>query len=874
MHNMGNNQPLFDSRIKCLNIEPKTFLSNYNIRIRDDDSIENFFESPSTHIDNIYNKSYNNKTLSKKLNNKVLEDPTCELYNQLYSFKQVKNNMNNKPNMSDKKHDLINFSGEVFPDYTKDSFSSLNKNSGAPSMNTPSMRDYSGEVIHEYTEDNFSSLNKNSDAPQMSGYSGEVIHEHTEYTEDSFSSLNNNSDAPPMSDYSENSKNTINNMHYTTQSISDYTEESTHTLNDIMYESDEKKRSGIIEHDNQELTKKIFNINNDTDILFVDGKKQSDKYDEIEIIYNPCINVGVFGIPNSGKSTLTDALVGGEAYCIISREENDAITIVLKESENATLTVQQINDDIKQYNLTDDKIVTLAYNIPITNNFGKKSKNKHTFMFHDSPGYGGSNNNLAIHHMMNTLDVLDVLFLNIDCLKSVTSGDQKEIIDNTIRNIIKGHNHIKVIITINKIDFRTNEDIKSRDKYISDIKEQFEGKIKWYRIVEISAKTIFEYLFLMSHEDIDVDSTIMANVALSELSADWVEIDKTKLRSAVIDKIKSKIGKKSSYEVRSGYEALKNVIDEIVEMTGEITSERLELYVQHKQYNKTDDFEKILEHYKYITEQKSLDKPIESDYIHELMETNLNNTNYEEGKIKKLNLILIKYKTIISLYTSETKLINALEKFYFELFNKLYDNQKNTLETWYNLIIQCHAFISSEHIIKLLTKIYDFPSYQTILHNALKLIKSGEAYENGKDCYETKYIPTIIKIIKEHKTIDCKHLVINYIKFLFVSALSMEGTDYVTSEEKYVSKDALLLVFDKIKQEIPIKYKSFHSIKYMFNSFDIDNEEILGYILTNDNINEYTMLPGIEYLVDYINSEHINEPGELECENETEVTPY
>lgn len=778
-----------------------------------EESVENFFTSSFTHIDHIYNTSpYTFSelvsecpkiSLSEKLNNKVLEDTTCELYNNLFS----------KPNNQtmDNKNTRIDIVPAAMR-YIENEHTAALENENEDEPNTPPMetkeKKNNEKELFDLSDTNTSSTKPLPIPPNF-------IHTEPQYWD--------NKDYPKTKGF--------------------IPKEITRPL---------------------EPTKNIYMINNKTDILIVNNIQTYTKYDEIKVAYEQIINVVIVGAVNSGKSTLQNILAGGEDYCDVSRDENKRITIVLKENDQQGLTPQQINNYIKEYIPVNDKIITLAFNIPRTPHFGQKCKKEYTYAFYDLPGFGGSDDKLVTKHMDNTLEIADILILNINCLESVTTGHQKTLIDYVVNKVVERHNHIKVIITVNKTDLRTNTDKKNKDKYIDDIKQQFKGKVKQYEIVEICAKMIFDYTCLLSHEEIDVESTVVENVALSELSADWMEIEKSQLRSKIIAKIDEKKGKPSSYEIRYGYSKLKEVLDELVEETVDMYSNRLELHVQNKQYDKTNDLEKILEHYKHISEQKSLDKPVHSEYILDLIEKNLENTEFQEEKIKQLNIILIKYTTIISLYTNKEKLVEVFEKFYYDVLRKLYDNETDSLAIWYNLINKCNAFIDNAHVIKLLTKIYDI----NMVEHIFKSIKEVEDTDKLQVNNMTKYVPTLVKIVKDHKTIDCKQLVVNYINFVFILTSALHSNSYAINDNQNISVEALTLIVDRIIEDIPNirkKYKLLYNLKYLHNS-EITDEDVLTFMFSNNNNDEYTLLPGMDFLVNYINGQPendiYNEPGD------------
>jgi hypothetical protein len=146
---------------------------------------------------------------------------------------------------------------------------------------------------------------------------------------------------------------------------------------------------------------KLFTINNYTELLYLDGKLGLINDESKNIIYDEKIHVGIFGKVNSGKSTLINS-IHGKKYCVTSREETEIKTVVLIETNDTSLILSEkdINNSIKEYDIANKgntNMVTLAYHVPLTNNFGKKL-NKYSYCWYDTPGNGSTNDELVFRH--------------------------------------------------------------------------------------------------------------------------------------------------------------------------------------------------------------------------------------------------------------------------------------------------------------------------------------------------------------------------------------------------------------------------------------------------------------------------------------------
>lgn len=561
------------------------------------------------------------------------------------------------------------------------------------------------------------------------------------------------------------------------------------------------------------------------------------------------VHIGVIGIPNSGKSSLVNAL-REDRVSIISKNETKPIINTIIEADEDVLNPEEVYKKIKECDEDTKETITSitsnTYRLPVSE-FGKMIPKKRIYLY-DTCGKGGKYDSVITPYIKEYLQKFAVIFLTLDCLEKIDSGPQHDLIELVLEEVKRTNNLTRVIVVLNKVDLYNEDDMRmTKQELIEKINAKFEH-VDHYKLVSMNTKLAFAYRYIMKHKNMNIDRVYINLVALAELSTGWVDIPETKLVDSIVNSINSRTGK-SHPGVISGFNDLMEAYKElVVEYAGDIYKKRFEYELKNMKLNPTTNFEDILKHYEQIIDPDH-SKPIHSQYLFDVIESNLKVMSTIISDIHQFNLLITRYNKVMKMFLDEEKLSKLLKEYYAELLETLSDKKCNFLKEWMSVVNGCIHYISETSIVQLLVTFF----LQSFDRNML--IRSGFTNIN-------EYAHTVESIVKQFKTVDCKSLIWSFIVYTFVAYASnpkqFEDNLYEDGTEMTGPMNLVLVhtLIDKI-DDAKNKHVAIYNLKYLYN-MNLDPKEYMQVtekVMDSENNIIGTLMPSLTFFVDYLNDD-------------------
>jgi GTPase Era involved in 16S rRNA processing len=593
------------------------------------------------------------------------------------------------------------------------------------------------------------------------------------------------------------------------------------------------------------------------------------------VIDDKIINVIIVGLINSGKSTTTGAIFGRE--CSLIKPQSSAPKVSgynVTFDKSKAIDFKLIYNDNKEFDelMSEkeiDKLREDIYTVMAPDYMNRLEK--YTLRIIDVPGiyYGiDKRNDLIDEWIKNNIKQISAVLNVIDAstwANGLENQAQINVLDMIIRYTSLYNNKVKIYNIINKFDNPFNSDlVKIKTTCEKILEAKLKGKYDYVNIAG-SMNTALAYKCILNNGFTDLKGEFKSLVAEKEAGPEWSGMEEQNLLDVIKKKIKDRASTDYSYEVKSGWKLLENIInDQIIDRADLIYSKKLELMIQDKKMDPTIYFVDILKEYTALVEYNNKDHAQDDnesknhidDYVISVIDAKINNILETKDKkdVDMFYSALQQYQQTIKVFTDNEELKNKIDKLSVQVLQFISDSSDNYLEKWLVQMNNVSWLIPEQRIIEILTSHYEK------LDN-MKNIKSGKILLNT-------YGKIIVGLTKEYDTVDCRqlvfHFLLNMLKLGFYGDLKSHIITINISDEYKDSDNNLNLTpsfMFVIKNEILRAYSKFESEFHQI--FDLQHVilpmsvEMLHVIETLGHRSKYSSILDVTFsfvndLIDYV----------------------